>query len=155
MKSCRAEPNDNPLSPRSAASYSALICANKRATSLFKMVSFLLVDGLREIDEPDVSIFVRIEEPHQWKRQNVQALLNMFPGAGEIALVAILIAAFLIGAIIPLQETHGHNLSGWLQSLIHRFIHANEERSNNELSTIILPLCLSMANQRINCHGKE
>lgn len=62
MKSCRAEPNDNPLSPRSAASYSALICANKRATSLFKMVSFLLVDELREINEPDVYIFVRIKE---------------------------------------------------------------------------------------------
>src|SRR5260370_23459258 len=100
MKSCRAEPNDTPLSPRSAASYSALICANKRATSLFKMVSFLLVDGLQEIDEPDVSIFVRIEEPHQWKRQNVQALLNMFPGAGEIGLVALLIPSFPLSPII-------------------------------------------------------
>src|SRR5258708_40367844 len=121
MKSCRAEPNDNPLSPRSAASYSALICANKRATSLFKMVSFLLVDGLQEIvdglqeiDEPDVSIFVRIEEPHQWKRQNVQALLNMFPGAGGRTPGSILICSFLICAIISFQKTHWHNPSGFL-----------------------------------------
>src|SRR5258708_37801477 len=113
MKSCRAEPNDNPLSPRSAASYSALICANKRATSLFKMVSFLLVDGfqqivdgLQEIDEPDVSIFVRIEEPHQWKRQNVQALFNMFPGAGEVGPVTKVLCELLLGSVIRYPETH-------------------------------------------------